>query len=84
MTGVEQTAGIATKIIEVLKDLPLWLLAALAASAGVLIWIPPFAASLPLAIRPLVVIGGVIFGVMAIARAGALLLERIPNWHIVL
>jgi hypothetical protein len=81
MTGVEQTAGIATKIIEVLKDLPLWLLIGLAASAGVLLWIPPFAASLPSAFRPFVVIAGVIFGVLAVVRAIALLLERIPVWR---
>ncbi|HXM92817.1 MAG TPA: hypothetical protein VOA64_00960 [Candidatus Dormibacteraeota bacterium] len=81
MTGAEQTARIATKIIEVLKDLPLWLLIGLAASAGVLLWIPPFAASLPPAIRPFVVIAGVIFGVLAVVRATALLLERIPVWR---
>jgi len=78
----EQTAGTATKILEVLKDLPLWLLIGLAASAGVLLWIPPFAASLPPAIRPFVVIAGVMFGVLAVVRTIALLLERIPVWRV--
>src|SRR5262249_21438974 len=77
----KQTTGTATKILEVLKDLPLWLLIGLAASAGVLLWIPPFAASLPPAIRPFVVIAGVIFGVLAVVRTIALLLERIPVWR---
>jgi hypothetical protein len=81
MIGVEQTAGIGTKIIEVLKDLPLWLLTGLAASAGVLLWVPSFAASLPPPIRPFVVIAGAIFGVLAVVRTIALLLERIPVWR---
>jgi len=51
MAGPDQTAGIATKIIEALKDLPLWLLTGFAASAGVLLWVPSFAASLPRAKR---------------------------------
>ncbi len=81
MTGVEQTAGTATRILEVLKDLPLWLLTGLAASAGLLLCFPPFAASLPPTIRPFVVIAGVIFGVLAVVRAIALLLERMPTWR---
>lgn len=81
MTGVEQTAGAAAKIVEVLKDLPLWLLSGLAASAGVLVWIPSFAAVVSPAVRPFVVIAGVIFGVLAVARGIALLLERVPAWR---
>jgi hypothetical protein len=37
MTGVEQGAGAATKALEVVKELPLWLLVGLAISAGVLL-----------------------------------------------
>jgi len=81
MTGVEQTAGTATRILEVFKDLPLWLLTGLAASAGLLLCFPPFAASLPPTIRPFVVIAGVIFGVLAVVRAIALPLERMPTWR---
>jgi hypothetical protein len=80
MTGAEQTIGSATKIIEVLKDLPLWLLIGLTASGGVLLWVPFFAVSLPQSVRPFVIIGVVIFGVLAIVRTIALLLERIPIW----
>ncbi|HKW61037.1 MAG TPA: hypothetical protein VJN89_00710 [Candidatus Acidoferrum sp.] len=80
MNGVEPTAGAATKILEVLKDLPLWLLGGLAASAGVLLHISPFAVSLPPATRPSVIIAEVIFGVLAVARAIALLLQRMPVW----
>src|SRR6266478_1192751 len=81
MTAVEKTAGTATKVLEVLKDLPLWLLTGLATSGGVLLWVPSLAASLAPAIRPFVVIAGVIFGVLAFVRAIALLLERMPAWR---
>lgn len=37
---VEQSAGAATKALEVLKDVPLWLLSGLAISARVLLRIP--------------------------------------------
>ena len=82
MTGAEQTAGAATEILKVLKDLPLWLLTGLAASAGVLLWVPPFAASLPTVIRPFVVTAGAILGVLTVARTIALLLERMPAWRV--
>jgi len=78
-----ETAGAVTKVLEGLKALPLWLLAGLAASAGTLLWVPSFARSLPPAIRPWVVIAGVTFGVLAVARAIALLVERILVWRTV-
>lgn len=81
MTGVEQTAGAAARTLEVLKDVSLWLLTGLALAAGVLVWVPPFAAYLQSAIRPFVVIAAVVFGVLAVVRAIALLLEWIPAWR---
>lgn len=80
MTGAEPNVGAATKALEVLKDLPLWLLAGLGIAAGTLLWVPWFAAALPANFRPWVLIGGVVFGVLALARASALLLEEIPAW----
>ncbi len=81
MTGVEQSAGAATKALEILKDLPLWLMAGLAIAAGALVWVPCFAAALPAGFRPWVTIAGVVFGVLAVARTIALLLEMIPAWR---
>jgi hypothetical protein len=78
MTGVEQGAGAATKALEVLKDIPLWLLSGLAISAGILLWIPGL---LPSSIRPWIIGGGVTFGVLAAARATAMLSEQIPLWR---
>lgn len=75
--SVEQSAGAATKALEVLKDVPLWLLSGLAAAAGLLLWIPGL---VPLALRPWIIGAGVTFGVLAIARAVAMLFEKIPVW----
>lgn len=57
MSGVEPNVGAATKALEVLKDLPLWLLAGLVVAAGTLLWVPWFAAALPANFRPWVLIG---------------------------
>jgi len=75
---VEQSAGAATKALEVLKDIPLWLLSGLAISAGILLSIPGLI-SVPA--RPWVVSAGVVFGVLAVARAVAMLFDRIPTWR---
>jgi|GEM_PF-1965373 len=77
MTGVEQGAGTATKALEVLKDLPLWLLVGVAVSAGVLLWVPGL---LPNSVRPWIVIVAITFAILAGARASAMLIEKIPVW----
>lgn len=74
---VEQSAGAATKALEVLKDLPLWLLSGLAVAVGVLLWIPEL---LPLALRPWLLGGSVTFGILAATPAIAMLFEGIPAW----
>lgn len=74
---VEQGAGAATKALAVLKDVPLWLLSGLAVAAGILLWIPGL---VPLAVRLWFIGGGITFGVLAVARAIEMLLERIPAW----
>lgn len=77
MTGVEQGAGAATKALEVLKELPLWLFSGLAISAGILLLIPGL---LPPSVRPWIISAGVTFAVLAVARATAILVEQIPAW----
>lgn len=74
---VEQSAGAATKALEILKDLPLWLLCGFAVAAGVLLWIPGL---LPLALRPWLLGGSVTFGILAATRVIAMLLDGIPAW----
>ena len=75
--AVEHSAGTATKALEFLKDAPLWLLIGLAVAAGVLLRIP---ALLSLSIRPWVVSAGVTLGILAAARATAMLFEWLPAW----
>src|SRR5277367_2759449 len=80
MTGVGESAGTTAKLLEVLKDLPLWLLSGLAISAGVLLLIPTFAVSVPSVARPWIIVGGVVCAVLALARAIGILIEKIPAW----
>jgi hypothetical protein len=75
--SVEQSAGAAAKALEVLKDVPLWLLGGLAVAAGVLMWMPGL---VPLPIRPWFIGGCVVFGTLAGARAIAMLFEWMPVW----
>ena len=77
MTGLGESAGITAKVLQVLKDLPLWLLAGLAAAAGVLLWIPSSAASVSAAGRPWFIVAAIVFGVLSAARAIGILFERI-------
>lgn len=74
---VEQSAGAATKALAVLKDLPLWLLCGLAVAAGILLRIPSLVTP---PIRPWLIAGGITLGVLAVARAIAMLFEQKPVW----
>src|SRR5215467_12267725 len=80
MTGVGESAGSTAKILEVLKDIPLWLLTGLALSASVLL-LPAVSKMLPPVARPWLVLCGVVFGVLAVARAMSALLKAIPLWR---
>jgi hypothetical protein len=80
MAGVGESAGTTAKLLEVLKDLPLWLLSGLAISAGVLLLIPTFAVSVPSVARPWIIVGGVVCAVLALVRAIGILIEKIPAW----
>jgi hypothetical protein len=81
MTGVGEGAGATAKVLEVVKDLPLWLLTGLALSAGGLLWVPWFAPSVPALARPWIMMAGVVCGILAGVRAIALLIEKIPAWR---
>jgi hypothetical protein len=80
MPGAGESVGTTAKVLEVLKDLPLWLLTGLAVSAGVLLLIPAFAASVPGVARPWIIVAGVVFGVLAVARAIGALIQKLPAW----
>ena len=70
MTGVGESAGAAAKLVEVFKELPLWVFMGLAASAGVLLWVPAIAVSVPAGVRSWIVVGGVVCGLLASDRTG--------------
>jgi hypothetical protein len=69
MTGLGEGAGITTKMLEGLKDLPLWLLGGLAVASAVLLSFPSIAASLPIVARPWIVIAAVVFGVAGLCSS---------------
>src|SRR2546426_5971896 len=74
--GAEKT----TKMREVRKALPLWLLIGLAVASGLLLFFPAIAASVPAVARPWIVLAGVVFGVLALARALGTLIQKISAW----
>ena len=74
---IRESAGITAKVLEVLKDLPLWLLIGLALSCGFLLFVPAIAASVPAIGDRWIVIAGVVIGALAIARGvGVLFLAQ--------
>jgi hypothetical protein len=81
MAAVGESAGATARILEVLKDLPLWLLAGIAGAAGLLLFVPTFATAAPVGARPWIVLTGVIFAALATARAVGLLVQRWPSWR---
>ncbi len=81
MTGVGESAGATAKILEVLKDLPRWLLIALAGAEGLLLFVPTIATAAPAGARPWVVLMGVVSGALAATRALGLLMQWWPSWR---
>lgn len=81
VTGAEEGVG-AARALGALKDLPLWLLTALAVSADVLIVIPAIASALPAGFRPWLVLAAVVFNILAVTRAVAVLVKKVPLWEI--
>jgi hypothetical protein len=76
MNGIgEGTQGVA-KVLDVLRNLPLWLFVGLATGAGVLLGVPQIAQALPTSLRPWIVITCVVSAALAIAQAMA----RLGAW----
>lgn len=57
-----------TRFVEVVKDLPLWLFTAFAVAAALMLFVPQINGELPNNYRPWLVIGVVLFGVLAVAK----------------
>jgi hypothetical protein len=74
-------SGEPAKLLEVVKDLPPWLLAGLFLVAGILLRFPPLAVLLPGPFRPWIVFGGVVSGALTVDRATRLLAEKVPGWR---
>ncbi len=81
MTGIGEGAASAAKGLEVIKDLPLWVLAGLTIAALMLLFAPGIAPVVPAAWRPWLIAAAVLFGALAITRAAALLIEQVPKWR---
>jgi hypothetical protein len=67
MTLAEGAKGFE-KFIETVKDLPAWLISALAVAAAILLFEPSINAELPKTYRPWLVVAFVVFGVLALFK----------------
>lgn len=67
MTPAEGAKGFE-KFIETVKDLPAWLISALAVAAAILLFEPSINAELPKTYRPWLVVTCVVFGVLALFK----------------
>lgn len=66
MTPVD--VGTASKFIEAIKDLPSWLLTALAVAANLLLFAPFLSGGLPPEVRPWVLVAAVLFTILAVFK----------------
>lgn len=60
--------GTVSKFVEAIKDLPSWLLTALAVAANVLLFVPFVAAGLSAEFRPWVIVASVVFTLLALFK----------------
>jgi hypothetical protein len=81
MTGMGEGVASAAKGLQVIKDLPLWVLAGLAIAALALLFVPGITSTVPGVAKPWIIMAAVLFGALGAARAAALLIERIPIWR---
>lgn len=72
MTGIGEGTASAAKGLEIIKDLPLWVLAGLTIAGSVLIFAPGIAPVAPATAGPWIIVATVLFGALAVARAAAL------------
>lgn len=68
MSAIGEGADAAAKILSALKDLPLWILVALAAVANVLFFIPVVKGQLPKEFGPWLLVAVVLSNILAISR----------------
>jgi hypothetical protein len=81
MTGIGEGTASAAKGLEIIKHLPLWVLAGLTIAGSVLIFAPGIAPVVPATARPWIILATVLFCALTVARAAALLIEKIPRWR---
>ena len=63
-----QGTDLLAKFVEAVKDLPAWLLTALAVAAGLLLFVPQINSELPKDYRPWLVVSVVLFGLLAVFK----------------
>ena len=81
MNGVGEGAGAAAKVLEVLKDLPLYIFVGLALAAGGLLFLPSIAQSVPASAHPWILIGGIVSASLAFARAAGIVIGWLSRWR---
>lgn len=79
MSAVGEGADAASRVIGVLKDLPFWLLAGLAAAADVLLLVPAISDELPKSYRPSLVIAAVLANILAAFRLIAIAQDKLKE-----
>lgn len=77
MTTVGEGADAASKVIGILKDLPFWLLAGLAVTADVLLFVPAIAGELSESYRPWLIVAAVLANVLAVFRLLAIAQDKL-------
>lgn len=81
MSEVGDGSNAASKALDTLKDMPLWLFIGLAMAANFLLFAPIANAELPDEFRPWLFVGGVLFNFLAVARLADLLVESLGRWR---
>jgi hypothetical protein len=79
MNPMEQGAGFGAGLLNAVKDLPLWLLTALAIALDLFLLVPAFARDLPKESRWWVVLLAIVFSALAVARAVALGIQTVRS-----
>lgn len=79
MNTVGESADAASKVIGVIKDLPLWLLAGLAATADVLLFVPSIASEMPEPYRPWLIAVAILTNILALFRLFAIAHDKLKE-----
>ncbi len=73
--------GTFNKFVEVIKDLPAWLLTALAVAANVLVFVPFITERLPAAYKPWFVVAAVVFTILAVFKWFNVAVATLHAWR---